>query len=354
MVKKNRTTGKWYVRYYVKNEAGKNIQKRKDGFASKEAAQRFEVDHKDLTLSSGKTMTFEEMFEAMSLHNRASEVTTGTRRERLKKYAADLWSSPMRLLTKPKLEAWRLTLEETDLKATTKNDTINYVKQVFKYGYNVYDTYDSAKILQPFEKSLDEYHEYHIITFEQFQLLLAQDSNAECRDIFRAMYMLGCRKGEARALYKSDYDPSTKQIHITKAMRRYVSSLKTPKTAGSVRYVPVDDQTAALFDRLRQRKGKWMFGDYTPVSLTMLQDHFKADLKAAGLSSEIRIHDLRHSHVSLLWAAGVPIPEISKRIGHSSPAQTMKTYSHIFDNKQSASLNVLNNLARKAAPDWQK
>ena len=86
-----------------------------------------------------------------------------------------------------------------------------------------------------------------------------------------------------------------------------------------------------------------MFGDYKPVSLTKLQDHFKTDLATAELP-DMRIHDLRHSHVSFLWNAGVPVPEISKRIGHSSPAQTMRTYSHMFDNKQSASINALKSM----------
>lgn len=61
----------------------------------------------------------------------------------------------------------------------------------------------------------------------------------------------------------------------------------------------------------------------------------------------MRIHDLRHSNVSLLWHAGVPVPEISKRIGHSSPKVTMERYAHIFDNEQSASLEALNNIVNK-------
>ena len=120
--------------------------------------------------------------------------------------------------------------------------------------------------------------------------------------------------------------------------------MKTPKNPGSIRYVPIDDQTAEIFKRLQKRKGEWMFGDYTPISLTTLQDHFKSDLKAAKLDPDTRIHDLRHSHVSMLWDAKVPVPEISKRIGHSSPAQTMRTYAHLFDRDQTASMTVLNGI----------
>jgi integrase len=49
----------------------------------------------------------------------------------------------------------------------------------------------------------------------------------------------------------------------------------------------------------------------------------------------------------MLWNAGVPVPEISKRIGHASPKVTMERYAHIFDNKQSASLAALNSLVKE-------
>lgn len=93
---------------------------------------------------------------------------------------------------------------------------------------------------------------------------------------------------------------------------------------------------------LSKRYGKWLFGD-TNICLTTLQNHLKNHLKMAELTP-MRIHNLRQRHVSLLWANHVPAPEISKRIGHGYPAQTMKTYAHIFDNTQSASLAILNRI----------
>ncbi|MBR2179145.1 MAG: tyrosine-type recombinase/integrase [Selenomonadaceae bacterium] len=49
----------------------------------------------------------------------------------------------------------------------------------------------------------------------------------------------------------------------------------------------------------------------------------------AGLKP-IRIHDLRHSHASLLIYNGFPITLISKRLGHKSPDITLKVYSHMY------------------------
>jgi integrase len=341
-VKKNRKTNTWECNFYVKTQDGKLKLKHKRGFKSSDAAQQYVLDHKGETLS--KNMTLSEAFEAMSAHNIANKETTDLRRGRLKKYAESIYQRPMRLITKENLQSWRSTLDDYDICTDTKNDVVDLIKMIFKYSYDTYDIYDSAKILKHFPKKLADQKEITILNTQQFKKLIDAESDPLCRDMFTALYMTGARKGELRALLKSDYDPISKTIHITKSMRRDVKSVKEPKTKGSIRYVPLDDKTAQIFDRLAQRPGTYMFGDFTPVCLSTLQNHFKSDLREAGLSSSIRIHDLRHSHVSLLWNAGVPIPEISKRIGHSSPAQTMRTYSHIFDNKQTASLNVLNNM----------
>ena len=46
--------------------------------------------------------------------------------------------------------------------------------------------------------------------------------------------------------------------------------------------------------------------------------------------SEIRFHDLRHTHASLLVAHGVPIKAVTERLGHSHSAFTMHTYQHLL------------------------
>ena len=50
----------------------------------------------------------------------------------------------------------------------------------------------------------------------------------------------------------------------------------------------------------------------------------------------IRFHDLRHTHASLLVAAGVPIKVVSERLGHSHPAFTMHTYQHLLPGMSAA------------------
>jgi len=61
--------------------------------------------------------------------------------------------------------------------------------------------------------------------------------------------------------------------------------------------------------------------------------HFKSKLKEAGLP-DIRVHDLRHSHASLLLASGINPKLVQEPLGHSSIALTLDTYSHVIPSLQ--------------------
>lgn len=59
---------------------------------------------------------------------------------------------------------------------------------------------------------------------------------------------------------------------------------------------------------------------------------------------KIRIHDLRHSHASLLIEKGVPPLAISERLGHEDIQTTLNTYSHLYPNKQNEIADMLSSL----------
>jgi integrase len=53
------------------------------------------------------------------------------------------------------------------------------------------------------------------------------------------------------------------------------------------------------------------------------------DIKNSLRLPEMTMHDLRHLHASLLLEAGLPVPQVSKRLGHATPAITMSIYAHV-------------------------
>ena len=68
--------------------------------------------------------------------------------------------------------------------------------------------------------------------------------------------------------------------------------------------------------------------------------------KKAGLKS-VSLHTLRHSHGSLLLSAGVPLPTVSKRLGHSSPHVTAMVYSHALPRDEEAAAEIWDSAFQK-------
>ena len=64
---------------------------------------------------------------------------------------------------------------------------------------------------------------------------------------------------------------------------------------------------------------------------------------AAGVK-HIRIHDFRHSHVSLLAHEGINIQEIARRLGHSDVETTWNTYAHLYPQEKERAVNILNQI----------
>jgi integrase len=158
----------------------------------------------------------------------------------------------------------------------------------------------------------------------------------------------GLRPNEALALRWEDVGPD--RVTISRAL---VSGLKgvapyfdKPKNKTSARVVTLPAVTMALLgqQRLAQAVQKEAEGkDYQdqglvfatrtggPLELKNLaRRHFRPILTAAKLP-RIRVYDLRHTHVTHLLYARVPVQVVSKRVGHANPTITMKVYAHVLD-----------------------
>lgn len=61
---------------------------------------------------------------------------------------------------------------------------------------------------------------------------------------------------------------------------------------------------------------------------------FKNLAAAADLAPDTHIHQLRHTHATLLLAEGVPVKVVSERLGHSSISVTLRVYSHVLPGMQ--------------------
>ena len=90
----------------------------------------------------------------------------------------------------------------------------------------------------------------------------------------------------------------------------------------------------------------FVFGGHRSLPITNVQREFARAIEASGVKP-IRIHDLRHSHASLLIAHGVPVLAVSKRLGHSSVNITLSTYAHLLQKTEDEMLDTIDTLRQK-------
>ena len=171
--------------------------------------------------------------------------------------------------------------------------------------------------------------------------------------MYNIMFYCGCRKSEVYPLTWHDYKNGI--ISINKGLVYKVKGhdfvISAPKNKGSIRDIPVPKQLAKVLQEHYERCQQiYMFSDdfyicggVHPLTDTMLEITKNEWAKGAGVK-QIRIHDFRHSHASLLINNGVNIQVIAKRLGHSDIKMTLNTYSHLYQKTEDEALDTLNSL----------
>lgn len=165
---------------------------------------------------------------------------------------------------------------------------------------------------------------------------------------FEMLYWCGIREGELLALTPADFDFERRTVSITKSYQRIDGRdvITEPKTAKSTRDIVMPDFLAEeMQDYLDQLYGIGKHDRMFGFSKHYLHHEMDRGAKAAGVK-RIRIHDLRHSHISLLIDMGYSAVAIADRVGHESIHITYN-YAHMFPSTQTEMANRLNDLRKE-------
>lgn len=157
----------------------------------------------------------------------------------------------------------------------------------------------------------------------------------------------GMRRGEICGLTWGNLDIDKARVRIERSLEETVDGLrfKSPKTAAGRRIIGLpanvidilrDHRRQLIEHRLALGMGRLTEDDlvfpladgspYPPDKLSRDWGHAVRDRKLPATS----FHALRHSHASALIAARIDIVTVSRRLGHSSPAVTLRIYAHAF------------------------
>jgi integrase len=186
---------------------------------------------------------------------------------------------------------------------------------------------------------------------------------------FIAAARTGARSGELLALTWADVDLEKRTLVIrrslswarTRAERKTITGGRffAPKTHDSGRTIEIDKELASALQKWKaQCPGRSALGLVFPAPTgeplhrrTLHKQGLLPALTAAELS-HFTIHSLRHFHASALLQAGIPIAEVSARLGHANPAITMRVYAHYLEGTESKAAETI--AAVLARPSAQK
>ena len=154
--------------------------------------------------------------------------------------------------------------------------------------------------------------------------------------VFMTLYFTGIREGELLALTPSDIDFEKKTLTVNKSYQHLGREdiITTPKTPKSNRTIPIPDGLCTcLQEYMSHCYGLQKDDRLFPYTKSFLYHEMEYSCKASGVK-RIRVHDIRHSHASLLVEMGFSPLLIAERLGHEKVQTTMDTYSHLYPNKQ--------------------
>lgn len=173
-------------------------------------------------------------------------------------------------------------------------------------------------------------------------------------DKLEALYVLaittGMRQGELLGLRWSDVDLDTGIVRVKRTV--YNGQIHPPKTKRGNRSIALTKEAVvALLNH--EKRSEWVFSTKTGNTLScqnINQRSWKPLLKKAGLPTNTRFHDLRHTAATLLLTKGVHPKIVQELLGHSSISITLDTYSHVLPNMQSEAVRAMDSFFEKEGP----
>lgn len=352
-VYKNEKTNKWYVKVFYKNWKNEYKWTTKRGFNTKKEAIAWEREFQ-MTKAGDMSMRFGEFAKLYEedIRPRIKESTYQTKSHIIETKVIPYFGD-MRMcdITARDVMHWQNEMIGHRDPKTGKKYTQSYLKTLHNqlnailnhavryYGLHKNEAHAAGVMGSSKTTTMDIWSKEEYLLFSE-----AMMENEEGYYCFEMLYWCGIREGEALALTKKDFDFKKREVSITKTYHRLSGRdlITDPKTPKSVRNVVMPD---FLCEEMQDyfRMHPEMEDDVRIFSLTKekLYKLMNYGCEKQGVK-RIRVHDLRHSHVSMLINMGFTAVDIADRVGHESIDITYR-YAHLFPNaqkKMATSLNV--------------
>ncbi len=347
MAYKEKDTKKWTAQWFETNAKGEKKKRRKRGFETKRDALEYERQKK---LNSTRSMDM-KLGEFMEVYfedkkNELKDRTMKNKRYMMEQHIIPYFGGQMiSEITASQIIQWQNEMQTKGFSEAYLRMIQNQLTSLFTHASRIYDLHINPckkvkRMGNSDSRSLDFW------TTEEYQKFIqTMEQGSRYYLIFEMLFWTGCRIGELLALTKEDINFDSNQISITKTYYRTNRQdvITEPKTKQSVRVVEIPEF-------LKQEIKDFIDGHYGmpeherlfPIVPEAVQHKMKRQIEKAGVKN-IRVHDLRHSHVAYLIHKGIEPILIKERVGHKDIRITLNTYGHLYPNQQRRIANLLDN-----------
>lgn len=335
---KDKKTGKWLIQYRYTDWQGKRRKSTKRGFATKREAEEW-LRNFLITQKADFDMKFADFWKmyCADMETRLREHTMRT-----KKYIVELKILPyfgnkrVNDITAADIRQWQNELIKMGYSPTYLKTINNQLSAIFNYAVRYYDL-KSNPCAKAGSMGKSKAEEMDFWTGEEFRRFIDSVMNKRLSYMaFMTLYWTGMRLGELLALNPKDVDLEKRTISITKSYQRLGKKdvVTPPKTSKSKRVITIPEFLAAdIKDYMDSLYDLQEDDRLFPITKYYLEHEMQRGIKESGVK-RIRVHDLRHSHASMLIELGFSTLEIANRLGHEKVETTLNTYSHLYPNKQ--------------------
>ena len=351
---KDKKTGKWLIQYRYTDWQGKRRKSTKRGFATKREAEEW-LRNFLITQKADFDMKFENFWKmyCADMETRLREHTIRT-----KKYIVELkillyfGNKRVNDITAADIRQWQNELIKMGYSPTYLKTINNQLSAIFNYAVRYYDL-KSNPCAKAGSMGKSKAEEMDFWTGEEFRKFIDSVMNKRLSYMaFMTLYWTGMRLGELLALNPKDVDLEKRTITITKSYQRLGKKdvITPPKTPKSKRVITIPEFLAADIKDYIDSSYELQENDRLfPITKYYLEHEMQRGIKESGVK-RIRVHDLRHYHVSLLISMGFSAVSIGNRVGHESVDITYR-YAHMFPTEQTQMAKLLNEEFKEGAEE---
>lgn len=340
---KDSAKGTWYVSFYYVNWKGERERKLKRGFSTKREALEFErkfLQQKTADL----TMTFEAFVKIYieDMKNRIRQHTWKTKTSIIEgKLLPCFKDKKMSEITPKDVIQWQnemMGYRDKNGKAFSPvylKTLHNQLSAIFNHAVRYYEL-KSNPAAKAGNMGKEKSKEMLFWTKDEYlKFAEAMMDKPISFYAFEMLYWCGLRLGELLAITPSDFDFIKSTVTINKSYQRLdgedvITEPKTPKSNRTIKMPNFlcEEMQEYIVSLYGHKPSDRIF----PVTKSYLHHEMNRGCKAQGVK-RIRVHDIRHSHVSLLIEMGFSAVAIADRVGHESIDITYR-YAHLFPSRQ--------------------